>query len=152
MRPARHFKAITRLTPQEYQKQLRLQEARRLMLTEGSSAGAAGFAVVNESPSQFSREYRRLFGAPPRRTSTGCRSDGIVSAREPSRVGVREGVHGPGECLLLGAASRSRRQAGSRLQLSRSAKTRATSAMFAVPQAQSGARASARLWPSGVSV
>ncbi|BAK68005.1 putative AraC family transcriptional regulator [Sphingobium sp. SYK-6] len=61
-----HFKAITRMTPLEYQKQLRLQEARRLMLAEGVSAGSAGFAVGYDSPSQFSREYRRLFGAPPR--------------------------------------------------------------------------------------
>ncbi len=61
-----HFKAITHLTPLEYQKQLRLQEARRLMLASGATAGAAGFAVGYESPSQFSREYRRLFGAPPR--------------------------------------------------------------------------------------
>lgn len=61
-----HFKAITRMTPLEYQKQLRLQEARRLMLVGGASAGTAGFAVGYESPSQFSREYRRLFGAPPR--------------------------------------------------------------------------------------
>lgn len=61
-----HFKAITRLTPLEYQKQLRLQEARRLMMTESAPAGAAGFAVGYESQSQFSREYRRLFGAPPR--------------------------------------------------------------------------------------
>lgn len=61
-----HFKAITRMTPQEYQKQLRLQEARRLMLTEGATASTAGFAVGYDSPSQFSREYRRLFGAPPR--------------------------------------------------------------------------------------
>lgn len=61
-----HFKAITRMTPLDYQKQLRLQEARRLMLTGGRSAGSAGFAVGYGSPSQFSREYRRLFGAPPR--------------------------------------------------------------------------------------
>ncbi len=61
-----HFKAITRMTPLEYQKQLRLQEARRLMLVGGATASTAGFAVGYESPSQFSREYRRLFGAPPR--------------------------------------------------------------------------------------
>lgn len=61
-----HFKAITRVTPLDYQKQLRLQEARQLMVAEGAGAGAAGFAVGYESPSQFSREYRRLFGAPPR--------------------------------------------------------------------------------------
>ncbi len=61
-----HFKAITHLTPLEYQKQLRLQEARRLMLVGSATASAAGFTVGYESPSQFSREYRRLFGAPPR--------------------------------------------------------------------------------------
>lgn len=61
-----HFRAVTRMTPLEYQKQLRLQEARRMMLAEGASAGAAGFAVGYDSQSQFSREYRRLFGAPPR--------------------------------------------------------------------------------------
>jgi len=61
-----HFKTITRMTPLEYQKQLRLQEARRLMLAGGANAGTAGFAVGYDSPSQFSREYRRLFGAPPR--------------------------------------------------------------------------------------
>ena len=62
-----HFKAVTRMTPLEYQKQLRLQEARRLMLSEGTTASGAGFAVGYESPSQFNREYTRLFGAPPRR-------------------------------------------------------------------------------------
>lgn len=61
-----HFKAVTRMTPLEYQKQLRLQEARRLMLSKGVNAGSAGFAVGYDSPSQFSREYSRLFGAPPR--------------------------------------------------------------------------------------
>ncbi|UYY57085.1 AraC family transcriptional regulator [Sphingomonas sp. S2-65] len=62
-----HFKAVTRMTPLEYQKQLRLQEARRLMLSAGTTASNAGFAVGYESPSQFNREYARLFGAPPRR-------------------------------------------------------------------------------------
>ncbi|MER8743612.1 AraC family transcriptional regulator [Mesorhizobium sp. M1004] len=62
-----HFKAITRMTPLEYQKQLRLQEARRIMVAGGANAGTAGFAVGYDSPSQFSREYRRLFGAPPRK-------------------------------------------------------------------------------------
>lgn len=62
-----HFKAVTALSPLQYQKRLRLQEARRLMLGEGLDAAAAAFRVGYESPSQFSREYRRLFGAPPRR-------------------------------------------------------------------------------------
>lgn len=61
-----HFKRITGLTPLQFQKQLRLQEARQLMIAEGVGAGSAGFAVGYDSPSQFSREYRRLFGAPPR--------------------------------------------------------------------------------------
>ena len=62
-----HFKMLTRMTPLENQKKLRLQEARRLMLIDGANAGAAAFAVGYGSPTQFSREYRRLFGAPPRR-------------------------------------------------------------------------------------
>ena len=62
-----HFKAVTGMSPLQYQKQLRLQEARRLMLGEGLDAAEAAYRVGYESPSQFSREYRRLFGAPPRR-------------------------------------------------------------------------------------
>ena len=61
-----HFKAVTAMSPLQFQKQLRLHQARRLMLTEGMDAAAAGHRVGYESPSQFSREYRRLFGAPPR--------------------------------------------------------------------------------------
>ncbi|CAD5108194.1 AraC family transcriptional regulator [Zestomonas carbonaria] len=61
------FKAVTALSPLQYQKQLRLQEARRLMITEGLEASAASYRVGYESPSQFSREYSRLFGAPPLR-------------------------------------------------------------------------------------
>ena len=59
------FKAMTAMSPLQYQKQLRLNEARRLMLSEGLDASAAGYRVGYESPSQFSREYRRQFGAPP---------------------------------------------------------------------------------------
>jgi AraC-like DNA-binding protein len=61
-----HFKGVTALSPLQYQKRLRLQEARRLMLGEGLDAAEAAFRVGYESPSQFSREYRRLFGATPR--------------------------------------------------------------------------------------
>jgi AraC-like DNA-binding protein len=60
-----HFKAVTAMSPLQYQKQLRLQEARRLILTRSIDAASAGHVVGYESPSQFSREYRRLFGAPP---------------------------------------------------------------------------------------
>jgi AraC-like DNA-binding protein len=62
-----HFKAVTAMSPLQYQKQLRLQEARRLMLTDVIDAATAGHRVGYESPSQFSREYSRLFGAPPMR-------------------------------------------------------------------------------------
>ena len=61
----RHFKAVTSMSPLQYQKQLRLLEARRLMLTEDADATQAAYQVGYESPSQFSREYSRLFGAPP---------------------------------------------------------------------------------------
>ena len=62
-----HFRTMTALSPLQYQKQLRLQEARRLMLAERLDAATAAFQVGYESPSQFSREYNRLFGAPPLR-------------------------------------------------------------------------------------
>ncbi|HCE2220051.1 TPA: AraC family transcriptional regulator [Vibrio parahaemolyticus] len=60
-----HFRSMTSMTPLQFQKKLRLSEARRLMLTENLDAIAATFKVGYESPSQFSREYSRLFGAPP---------------------------------------------------------------------------------------
>ena len=61
------FKEVTAMSPMQYLKQLRLHEARRLMLSEGLDASSASFRVGYESPSQFSREYRRLFGAAPKR-------------------------------------------------------------------------------------
>jgi AraC-like DNA-binding protein len=60
-----HFKVVTSMSPLQYQKQLRLLEARRLMLTENFTAAKAADLVGYESPSQFSREYARMFGAPP---------------------------------------------------------------------------------------
>jgi AraC-like DNA-binding protein len=60
-----HFKAVTAMSPLQFQKQLRLQEARRLMLTESLDAGEAGFQVGYDDQSQFSREYKRHFGHPP---------------------------------------------------------------------------------------
>ena len=62
-----HFKGVTGLSPLQYQKRLRLQEARRLMLGDGLDAAVAAFQVGYESPSQFGREYRRMFGESPRR-------------------------------------------------------------------------------------
>lgn len=69
-----HFKAVTAMSPLQYQKQIRLQEARRLMIGEGRDAQHAAFEVGYESPSQFSREYARLFGAPPARDAARLRA------------------------------------------------------------------------------
>ena len=60
-----NFKSVTSFTPLQYVKQLRLQEARRLLIAEGLDVSSAGYRVGYESPSQFSREYSRLFGASP---------------------------------------------------------------------------------------
>ncbi|MCB2189437.1 MAG: AraC family transcriptional regulator [Deltaproteobacteria bacterium] len=62
-----HFRALTAMSPLQFQKRLRLNEARRLMLTERLDAATAAFQVGYESPSQFSREYSRMFGSPPLR-------------------------------------------------------------------------------------
>ncbi|WP_211441135.1 AraC family transcriptional regulator [Collimonas humicola] len=71
-----HFKAVTAMTPLQFQKQLRLQEARRLLFTDVGDAATAGHLVGYESPSQFSREYNRMFGAPPARDAARLRSAG----------------------------------------------------------------------------
>ena len=68
-----HFRALTAMSPLQYQKWLRLNEARRLMLTERRDAATAAFQVGYESPSQFSREYSRLFGNSPLRDITNLR-------------------------------------------------------------------------------
>jgi AraC-like DNA-binding protein len=62
-----HFRQVTSMSPLQYQKQIRLQEARRLLSIETLDAASVAFKVGYESPSQFSREYRRLFGEPPMR-------------------------------------------------------------------------------------
>jgi len=62
-----HFRQLTTMSPLQYQKWLRLNEAKRLMLNEYQDAASAAYKVGYESPSQFSREYSRLFGAPPKR-------------------------------------------------------------------------------------
>ncbi|MFS8056963.1 AraC family transcriptional regulator [Rhizobium sp. BR 317] len=63
----RRFKAISGLSPLQYQKQIRLHEARRRLIADRSEAASVAYAVGYESVSQFSREYKRLFGAPPRK-------------------------------------------------------------------------------------
>ncbi|AWV33739.1 AraC family transcriptional regulator [Paenibacillus odorifer] len=62
----RHFKEVTAMSPIQFQKHLRLQEARRLLLSESADAADVAFRVGYESASQFSREYSRMFGSPPR--------------------------------------------------------------------------------------
>ena len=69
-----HFRAVTSLSPIQFQKQLRLIEARRLMMAEGLSASRAAFAVGYESISQFTREYGRMFGLPPGKDAEAVRS------------------------------------------------------------------------------
>jgi AraC-like DNA-binding protein len=71
------FKAVTAMSPLQYQKHLRLHEARRLIFSEGIECATAGHRVGYESPSQFSREYRRLFGAPPRAEVARLRDMGV---------------------------------------------------------------------------
>lgn len=68
-----HFKALTAMSPLQYQKQIRLSEARRLMLAEHLDAASAAYRVGYESPSQFSREYSRQFGLPPARDIASLR-------------------------------------------------------------------------------
>lgn len=69
-----HFKSVTAMSPIQFQKQLRLQEARRLMLGEDLDVASAGFRVGYEDPSYFSRDYKKLFGAPPQRDIARLRS------------------------------------------------------------------------------
>ena len=71
------FKAVTAMSPLQYQKHLRLHEARRMMFADGIECATAGHRVGYESPSQFSREYRRLFGAPPRVEIARLRDTGV---------------------------------------------------------------------------
>ncbi|WP_281915197.1 AraC family transcriptional regulator [Caldimonas thermodepolymerans] len=71
------FKAVTAMSPLQYQKRLRLQAARRMMLAEGVSAATAAHRVGYESPSQFSREYVRLFGRPPAHDIRYLRQTGL---------------------------------------------------------------------------
>jgi AraC-like DNA-binding protein len=68
-----HFRDVAGMSPLQYQKQLRLQEARQIMLNEHVDASVAGLRVGYESPSQFSSEYSRLFGAPPQQDIRGMR-------------------------------------------------------------------------------
>jgi AraC-like DNA-binding protein len=74
----RHFRAVTSMTPIQYQKQIRLHEARARLLAEPGDVKGVGFAVGYDSPSQFSREYRRMFGVPPSRDSLAQREAAVL--------------------------------------------------------------------------
>jgi AraC-like DNA-binding protein len=75
-----HFKAVAGMSPLQFQKRVRLQEARRLMLGEGIDATSAGHRVGYGDPSHFTREYKRLFGAPPARDVERLREAAMESA------------------------------------------------------------------------
>jgi AraC-like DNA-binding protein len=76
----RHFKAVTSMAPIQYQKRLRLLEARRMLLFELREAGSIAHIVGYESASQFSREYARMFGLPPRRDAARYKVPGALDA------------------------------------------------------------------------
>lgn len=68
-----HFKTVTGMSPLQFQKHMRLREARRLLLSGEFDAATAGFEVGYADPSHFTREYKRMFGAPPMRDVTNVR-------------------------------------------------------------------------------
>ena len=80
-----HFKSVTSMSPLQFQKQMRLQEARRLMLGEELDAANAGHRVGYEDPAYFSRDYKKLFGAPPQRDIARLRG-GLEPGVAPARV------------------------------------------------------------------
>jgi AraC-like DNA-binding protein len=73
----RHFRAVTSITPIQYQKQIRLHEARSRLFAEPRDVAGVGFAVGYDSPSQFSREYRRMFGVPPSHDALALRAAAV---------------------------------------------------------------------------
>jgi AraC-like DNA-binding protein len=75
------FNTVTAMGPLQFQKQLRLQEARRLLLSEDLDATSAGYRVGYEDASQFSKEYKRLFGEPPMRDVERLRQSALGVAR-----------------------------------------------------------------------
>jgi AraC-like DNA-binding protein len=93
----KHFKHMTSLTPGQYQKRLRLIEARRLMLDEGFSASSAAFEVGYESVSQFTREYARMFQATPKRDALRARegSSGVQEKTQdrPAKLPAAGAAH-----------------------------------------------------------
>jgi AraC-like DNA-binding protein len=76
----RHFRAVTSMTPIQFQKQIRLREARARLLAQPGDITGVGFAVGYDSPSQFSREYRRMFGVPPSHDARALRDAAVASS------------------------------------------------------------------------
>nr|WP_284766920.1 AraC family transcriptional regulator [Agrobacterium sp. CFBP2214] len=85
------FKAVAAVSPLQYQKYIRLHEARRRMIAGQMRASEVGFAVGYESASQFSREYKRLFGAPPGQDSNRVKAS-LANNHQPQSFGARPGV------------------------------------------------------------
>lgn len=93
-----HFKAVTSYSPLQFQKRLRLLEARRMMMSEGVTARRAAFAVGYESTSQFTRDYAKRFGMPPRRETRAMRSTTPETAVTEVIGHLPEPEDGCGEC------------------------------------------------------
>ncbi|SEF26386.1 AraC-type DNA-binding protein [Amycolatopsis pretoriensis] len=79
----RHFRAVTAMSPLQFQKRIRLQEARSLLLADAGDVAGVGHIVGYDSPSQFNREYRRLFGAPPGQDAARLRAAAAPGPRLP---------------------------------------------------------------------
>ena len=84
----RHFRTVTSMAPIQFQKQIRLHEARVRLIADPGNAAGIGFAVGYDSPSQFSREYRRMFGAPPSRDALALRERATLLTLEHQRKGA----------------------------------------------------------------
>jgi AraC-like DNA-binding protein len=84
----RHFRAVTSMSPIQFQKEIRLHEARTRLLAEPGDVTGVGFAVGYDSPSQFSREYRRRFGVAPSRDARALHDAAALSSRETQVAGL----------------------------------------------------------------
>jgi AraC-like DNA-binding protein len=77
----RHFRAVTAMSPLQFQKRIRLQEARSLLAARPGDIAGVGHLVGYDSPSQFNREYRRLFGSPPGQDAARMRTGDVLESR-----------------------------------------------------------------------
>jgi AraC-like DNA-binding protein len=103
-----HFKAVTAMSPLQFQKQVRLQEARRLLLAGNFDAATAGYQVGYDDSSQFSREYKRFFGEPPIRDVErlrGAAAGSVLDATRPRTGTVRQLRGARGELLQKGRSA-----------------------------------------------